>query len=545
MRARDSAKHADIIVFPELAVCGYIPEDLLFNTNFLRACEEAIAKLQRKIKNDRGPAILIGAPRRVVPRRTSACINKSALYNSVFLISSNPNDAIAFRDKGCIPNYGVFDEARYFSKAQEFTPINFTKINHNSEKIQCKLGVMVCEDLWSSEIASKLAENNADILIVVNASPFEIKKDEQRIANASALVKKTNIPLLYVNQVGGQDELLYDGSSFALNTSGEIIKMPAFQEQVTIFRYQNNSINIEKTSPTPKSSHSSTSTKNNNEIIYRAITMGIHDYLAKNSITNIVLGLSGGIDSALCATLACDAISPERVTAIFLPSPYTSRESHEDALELANTLRITLHNIPINEPMQVIAKAFSDAIHNNYTGITAENAQARIRAILLMAFSNHTNALLLATGNKSEYATGYTTIYGDMCGGYAPLKDLYKTQVLNLAQWRNTLSDKPIPTRIITKHPSAELRPHQRDDETLPPYEKLDRILQYLIEGSETPEGKKSLAQEPEITTRILALLHASEHKRRQAPPGPKIGQRAFGRDRRYPISKHFNSTCY
>ena len=531
LHARKQALHLepklDLAVSSELVLCGYQPDDLLQEDSFLDACEAGIAALQRAIDADGRASLLLGAPRRAETKMLSThSFSKTSpsrtLFNSAVLLA--PHAPPLWHDKSLLPNYGVFDEKRYFSASNAAcTSLLFKGL---------RLGIMICEDMWQPQVAESLAQSEAALFLVLNASPFERGKAVRRIGVARKHVANHGVPLLYVNQVGGQDELLFDGGSFALNGNEEPFRMPFFEEAVQIFRFHDGRL-APQLSPADKR-RTSSPIPPCEELIWQGITTGIRDYAHKNDFCQIILGLSGGIDSALCALLACEAVGAARVHALFLPSPYTSAASGEDARLLATRLGITLKELAIEEAMRSVAHSFEEALGEACEERVAENIQARLRALFLMAYANRTDALLLATSNKSEVATGYTTLYGDMGGGYAPLKDLYKTEVYALARWCNKRRAM-IPESILTKAPSAELRFDQRDEDALAPYEQLDALLRELIEG----EGG-DVACDAALRRRVSGLLRRSEHKRFQSPPGPKLGRRAFGRDRRYPITNRF-----
>lgn len=552
LQARKDAGEVELVVFSELALCGYIPEDLLYRQKFLQACADGIERLQKELIEDKGASILFGAPRQSkaspeeleqkLERRFERLACRAKLYNSAFLIDSSKDSHISYCDKSHLPNYGVFDEKRYFEPAKTCLPLSLQGI---------KLGVMLCEDFWYDDVATSLSSSAADLLIVLNASPFERDKYKHRLSRAEKIVSKTSLPLLYVNQVGGQDELVFDGGSFALSASitdkdsniASPITMPFFEEQTTSLEYRDKQIMFADVSKLEEYDRASRDRgmDDTRAITYRAIELSIRDYVRKNGISGVVLGISGGIDSALCATLACDALGASRVEGLFMPSPYTSLESEEDSHALAKKLGFRLRVLAIDDAMGSISSIFSEGIGESYAGVAAENVQARLRGVLLMAFANHFstssgNFLLLSTGNKSEYATGYTTLYGDMCGGFAPLKDLYKTEVYSLCIWRNLgmgySSENVVSTSILTKSPTAELRPNQVDEDSLPPYISLDSFLRDFLENDIIPPMQRK---------KINFSIQPSEHKRWQSPPGPKLGQCSFGRERRYPISNHFS----
>ncbi|MEE2746579.1 MAG: NAD+ synthase, partial [Pseudomonadota bacterium] len=435
-------------------------------------------------------------------------------------------------------SYGVFDEARVFSSGPLSGPISFNNV---------RLGLMICEDMWEQEVAENLQETGAEIFIVINGSPFEVDKPDQRLNLAVARIKECGIPLAYVNQVGGQDELVFDGGSFVINKDCNLrIQFKTWESQVVHTKWREREDGWDCSKGTLETSY--TSDQKELEHIYKAMVLGLRDYTRKNNFPGIILGLSGGIDSALSATIAVDAVGPKLVHCVMMPSPFTSDESTEDARALSENLQLKYTSIPINNGISVFDSMLKNSFIDISKDTTEENIQARIRGILIMALSNKFGYLPLTTGNKSEMSVGYSTLYGDMCGGYSVLKDAYKTTVFSLANWRNTFlpadvcgtSKQPIPERIITKKPSAELRANQFDEDTLPPYEMLDPILKNLIEGEKNLEDLIEAGYKQEIIQRIWQMLDTAEYKRRQAPPGVKLSSRAFGRDRRYPITNKF-----
>ncbi len=529
LRARGKALRLeptlDLAVSSELALCGYQPDDLLLEEAFLDACEAGIRALQRAIDADGRASLLLGAPRRAGVEEQTTHPLRQKLYNSAVLLA--PDTPPRWHDKSLLPNYGVFDEQRYFSASEvACSCLPFRGL---------RLGIMVCEDMWQPQVAASLARSDAELFLVLNASPFERGKALRRIEAARKHVARYGVPLLYVNQVGGQDELLFDGGSFALNANEEPFRMPFFEEGLRVFRLHAETTGTKRRLAPVDEKAKPLSLPPWEALAWQGITTGIRDYARKNDLREVVLGLSGGIDSALCAVLASEAVGVARVRALFLPSPYTSEASFEDARLLATRLGMSLKELALEEAMRSVARSFEEATGEACEGIVAENIQARLRALFLMAYANRNEALLLATSNKSECATGYTTLYGDMGGGYAPLKDLYKTEVYALARWYNSRQTL-IPERILTKAPSAELRFDQRDEDALAPYEQLDGLLRELI------EGERGVVVDAALRKRVSRLLRRSEHKRFQSPPGPKLGRRAFGRDRRYPIVNRFCS---
>ncbi|GJL84488.1 MAG: NAD+ synthase [Micavibrio sp.] len=507
---KDVPQDTDLIIFPEMIICGYPPEDLVLKPFFMDSVEQAIKALVDESKNHNA-ALLLSTPWRI----------DGKTYNAIHLV--HKGKILATRTKRHLPNYGVFDEQRLFTPGPLPEPMEFKDI---------QLGVMVCEDMWHSDSAGYLKQKGAEILIVINASPFDSKKHDIRLHLAQARTDETGLPLLYVNQVGGQDELVFDGGSFVLDDKGiQKIRFPEFEERLDTITFKKNDNGIAFTGdqnlPPPLREH---------ESIYRAVALGLHDYIEKNNFPGVLLGLSGGIDSALSAAIAVDALGPERVHCVMMPSRYTSQDSLDDAKEQADALGIKLDTIPIEPVVEQFNTIMSD--HKD-SSVTFENIQSRTRAVILMGLSNATEKMVLSTGNKSEMAVGYATLYGDMCGGFNALKDIYKTQVYELARWRNE-QGQVIPERVIAKIPTAELKDNQSDQDTLPPYETLDDILMCLIEQDMSINDIAKRGHGREMVEKIWQMLGRAEYKRWQSPPGIKITSRAFGRDRRYPITNHF-----
>lgn len=529
-RAEAASLGADLMVASELVLCGYPPEDLVLKAHFLEEVEAALDALALETA-DGGPALLIGAPWREDRTRQEAL--RGHVFNAAFLLADG--EVAAVRCKHELPNYGVFDEVRVFKPGPLPGPVSFKGV---------RLGVMVCEDMWFEDVAECLEESAAELLVVINGSPFEWDKYDERMQLAVARVVETGLPLVYVNQVGGQDELVFDGGSFVLNADRALAtQMPAFETAIALtawHRGEDDSWHCEAGGMEPL--------EEGLEPIYRALILGLRDYVGKNGFPGVVIGLSGGIDSALSAAIAADALGAEQVRCVMMPSPYTSRESLEDAAECAGLLGLQLDEVSIEPAMQAFETMLRPLFDSLPPDTTEENIQARARGILLMALSNKFGHMVLSTGNKSEMSVGYATLYGDMCGGYNVLKDVYKTMVYKLSQWRNQALPKGalgpagrvIPERIITKAPSAELKPDQTDQDSLPPYEALDDILACLIEGEVPVEGIVARGHERATVNRVWRMLENAEYKRRQAPPGVKITRRAFGRDRRYPIVNAF-----
>jgi NAD+ synthase len=529
-RARAAAAGADLVVYSELVVVGYPPEDLVLKPALQDAARRAVEALATDT-GDRGPAVIVGAP----------WLEGEKLYNAMLLLQGGR--VVTARHKHDLPNYGVFDEKRVFAQGAVPGPIAFPFTGARGGE-QIRLGGMVCEDMWTEDVAEALEESGAEILIVPNGSPFEHDKQDVRLNLAVARVTETGLPLIYCNQVGGQDELVFDGASFVLNADRRLAAQAiAFEEQLLITRWRRAADGVWTCTQggfaTPITDM---------EAIYRAMCLGLRDYVEKNRFPGVVLGLSGGIDSALSAAVAVDALGPERVHAVMMPSRYTSTASTEDAIAVADALGIRLDAVPIEPAVEGFAGMLEPLFQGRAPDITEENIQARIRGVILMAISNKLGSMVLTTGNKSEMSVGYATLYGDMCGGYSVLKDVYKTMVFALARWRNQqlpadargLAGRVIPERVITKPPSAELRPEQTDQDSLPPYEELDAILHGLVEHDLSARELVAQGHDPAVVRKVSNLLDLAEYKRRQAPPGVKITHKAFGRDRRYPITNTF-----
>ena len=512
----------DLIVFPEMAICGYPPEDLVLKPAFMDRVEKSVRKLARESKNF-SAHLIVGSPWR----------SRGKIFNTAHLIGDGK--IIATRKKRHLPNYGVFDEQRLFSSGPLPAPVDFK--GH-------KLGLMICEDMWHPDVAAHLKQKGADILIVLNASPYEVAKNEQRLERARTRVSETNLPLLYINQCGGQDELVFDGASFVLNEGGQmVLQAEEFVEDIhhTVWEKA-------PAGPWLCLTDKILLTHQAPEAIYQAIMIGLRDYVTKNGFPGVIIGLSGGIDSALTAAIAVDALGHDAVHGVMMPSIYTSNESLEDAAALSKNLNIHCDTIPITNGVTAFEEALAPHFTPQTPGTTHENIQPRCRGIILMALSNANGRLVLSTGNKSELAVGYATLYGDMCGGFNVLKDIYKVQVYELARWRNAHrpdhglgpAEMVIPERSITRAPTAELKPDQTDQDSLPPYETLDDILQCLIEHEMNIEDIAARGHDAALVKKVWRMVDAAEYKRRQAPPGVKITARAFGRDRRYPITNGF-----
>jgi NAD+ synthase len=492
---------ADLVVFSELVICGYPPEDLILMPTFIEDCMARAKALVAECKDM--PAFILTTPWAEGGKR----------YNAALFAEKGEIKSIIYKNN--LPNYGVFDEWRVFSQGALPAPVEFK--GH-------KLGILICEDIWFPEGAAHLKKLGAEIILSPNGSPYHTSKRQMRHDIISSRVKETGIPLLYVNQVGGQDDLVYDGGSMLYAGNGEKVFQAPYCEEF---------IGIIAPPLTPPQAGGRRS--GGEQDIYNVLKLSLSDYVAKNKFPGIILGMSGGIDSALSAAIAADALGADKVRCVMMPSRFTSKESLEDAEECAKAIGCPYEIISIESAM----KAFEETIPD-LSGLSHENMQSRIRGAILMSLSNQTGAMVLTTGNKSEMAVGYTTLYGDMCGGYNVLKDVYKMTVYDLAEWRNEQS-QVIPERILTKAPSAELRDNQTDQDSLPPYEVLDDMLLALIEGRCSVEEMAEKGFDPALSLKISALVDKAEYKRRQSAPGPKITPMAFGRGRRYPITNGYN----
>jgi NAD+ synthase len=526
--ARETARiaSADLVVFPELFLAGYPPEDLVLKPAFQAACRAAVETLARETA-DGGPAMLIGTP----------WIEEGKLHNACALLDAGRIAALRF--KANLPNYGVFDEKRLFCRGQPAGPVTVRGV---------RIGVPICEDLWLEEsadyenVVETLAETGAEILVSPNGSPYARDKGDVRLSVAVARVTESGLPLVYLNQIGGQDELVFDGASFALNGDLSLAaQLPAFEECLVTLRFTKSGDEWRCAGPVAALPES-------DKADYAACVLGLRDYVGKNGFPGVLLGISGGIDSALCAAIAVDALGADQVHGVMLPYRFTAPHSIADAGELAGRLGIRYEVLPIAQAVSGFETILSDLFKNLPRDITEENLQARTRGTLLMAISNKTGLMVMTTGNKSEMSVGYATLYGDMNGGFNPIKDLYKTQVVRLAALRNTWkpdgalgpAGEVIPPDIIARPPTAELREDQRDEDSLPPYDLLDAILQRLVEREQPLDEIIADGFDREAVVRIDHLLNIAEYKRRQAAPGVKVTARNFGRDRRYPITNRF-----
>ena len=523
LKARNdtNSENADLIVFSELFMSGYPPEDLVLRYSFLDEIDKYLKLLVEETKKP-GPAILVGLPVR----------DKNQIFNSVVLIDNG--EIISIQHKCHLPNYDVFDEERIFDKGNLPGPINFRGL---------KIGVAICEDIWHEDVVECLAETGAELLIVLNGSPYNREKQDLRTNVAMQRVVESGLGLIYVNQIGGQDELVFDGGSFVINPDYSMpVKLPNFVSNIqsTLWTKDNDKWLC-------KTVVQQTDTEELVDI-YSACVIGLRDYVQKNKFKEVLIGLSGGIDSAIVSCIAVDALGSENVQCVMLPSKYTSKESLADAIECAENLGINPDEISIEKMVDAAEDQLNPFFEGTNKDITEENIQSRIRAVLLMALSNKFNKLLLTTGNKSEMAVGYATLYGDMSGAFNPIKDIYKTEVYKIAEMRNNTkpefclgpNHEVIPKNIITKAPTAELRDNQKDQDSLPEYDVLDDILYKLIEEEISVKDIIKSGHDKQWVTKIQNLLYISEYKRRQAPPGVKISSKNFGKDRRYPITNNF-----
>ncbi len=509
-QARDELG-ADLVIFPELTLSGYPPEDLLFHAGFRRQIEASLARIREAIS---GIAVLLGYPEYE---------GEYGIYNSAVLLRDG--DILAHYRKQCLPNYSVFDEKRYFDPGDEPCVVELKGI---------RLGITICEDIWEVAPSAQARRMGAQAIVAINGSPYELDYQKTREAVIRERVEETGVPFVYVNMVGGQDELVFDGGSLVMDARGELTqRAPPFDEgmfpaEIALVDGQVKPVPGEIVPLLPEE-----------ESVYRALVMGVRDYVDKHGFPGVVLGLSGGVDSALTLAVAVDALGRDRVQAVMMPSRYTAQMSLEDARKQAERLGVAYRVISIEGLFEAALGALADVFEGLPPDATEENIQSRCRGLILMALSNKTGWMLLTTGNKSEMAVGYATLYGDMAGGFAPIKDCSKTMVYRLARYRNGITPV-IPERVLTREPSAELRPDQKDTDSLPPYDILDPILEAFIEDDLSVQQIAERGYERATVGRVLEMVKRNEYKRRQAPPGIRISGRAFGRDWRYPITSRY-----
>ena len=509
LAAEAAAGGAALVAFPELTLSGYPPEDLLLRPSFLAACQGELAALAA---DSADVAVLVGHPH-----------SEGEVFNAASLLRQGRVEATAH--KQALPNYGVFDDMRYFQPGHETATAVIDGVT---------VGLLICEDVWRSEPAAQAAAAGAQLLLVINASPWDDAKQAEREAVLVARARETGCAIAYLNLVGGQDEVVYDGASILVNGDGSVAaRAPAFVDALLWAEFDTETRML-AAHDWPRATDPGA-----DATLYHALVRGIRDYIDKNGFPGVLLGLSGGIDSALTLALAVDALGAGRVTAVMMPTRYTSQLSLDGARAQAERLGVDYHVIGIEPVTDAFLAALAPAFAGKGADTTEENLQSRTRGVTLMALSNKHGRLLLATGNKSEMAVGYCTLYGDMCGAYAPLKDVYKTAVYRLARWRNAQAggEEAIPVAVIDRPPSAELRDNQTDQDSLPPYEVLDAILERFIEGEQSQAEIAAAGFAAEVVHRVVRLVLANEFKRRQSAPGPRVTTRAFGRERRYPIT--------
>ena len=538
-RVRDSARRAkalgaDLVIFPELTLSGYPPEDLLFHRGLRIQLERALEQLERDVNDAANnlPALLVGYPEY---ENVDAQLR---IYNSArLLVRGQPS--INYR-KNCLPNYRVFDEKRYFEPGRTASVVTLGGV---------RLGLSICEDIWEPEPAQAARAAGAELLLVINASPYEQRKQRERERVIRERIAETGLPVIYVNLVGGQDELVFDGRSCVIDAGGNaVLRAPAFEESLTTVDVAHDAagrLTLRATAPDAVAAELGPE-----ESVYGALVLGVRDYVNKHRFPGVVMGLSGGVDSALTMAIAVDALGADRVQVVMMPSRYTSQMSRDDAAAQARTLGVAYSVISIEDMFAATLAALAEQFAGRKPDTTEENIQARCRGVLLMAISNKTGRMLLTTGNKSEMAVGYATLYGDMNGGFAPIKDCSKMLVYRLARYRNDLARRRgehagadvIPQRVLEREPSAELRPDQKDTDSLPPYEILDAILEAFIEEDLSVDEIVSRGFDRAVVGRVLDMVKRNEYKRRQSPPGIRVSRRAFGRDWRYPITNGYQA---
>ena len=518
-QARDE-HDAQAIIFPELTLTGYPPEDLLMRPGLHRAVTHALSDIKSQVS---GIDIILGFPKQIVKHSDSS--SSGNLFNTAAVIRDG--EVVAEYNKCELPNYGVFDEKRYFTEGVDPCVVDIGGVS---------VGITICEDVWVSENIQKSKQAGASLIVNLNASPYRIQKSQEREAQLMSRVRESGLPIIYVNLVGGQDELVFDGQSLVMAMDGTICqRAPAFEEGLIVVNFDiadDGSVIPQAGAVAPPLDET--------ESIYNALVLGVKDYINKNNFPGAILGLSGGIDSALCLAITVDAIGADRVEAVMMPSRYTLDMSVEDAQQQAELMGVEHHVLPIEDAFNSFLGILEEEFSGTEPDTTEENIQARCRGILLMAISNKKHKMVITTGNKSEMSVGYATLYGDMAGGFAVLKDVPKLLVYRLANYRNSLSPV-IPQRVIDRPPSAELAENQQDTDSLPPYEVLDVILEMYIEQDRCADDIIASGYDAGIVRRVIRLVNQNEYKRRQAAPGVRISQRAFGRDRRYPITSAYD----
>jgi NAD+ synthase (glutamine-hydrolysing) len=508
-KARDELR-ADVVLLPELTLCGYPPEDLLFHRGLRTQIERALLDLQQAVPEI---GVMVGFPEYA----------DGQIYNAAALLYGGTE--LGRHRKACLPNYRVFDEKRYFTPGTQATVVNFKGF---------RLGLVICEDVWESPSVAAASRDGAELLLIINASPYELHKQREREQVLADRIREVHLPAAYVNLLGGQDELVFDGNSFAMDAQARVtMRADAFKEGLYAVEFTRRDGAVVPVSGVVAPELS------DEESVYHALVLGVRDYVTKHGFPGVVLGLSGGVDSALTLAIAADALGANSVHAVMMPSRYTSQMSREDATSQARMLGVSLSSISIEDMYEVTLGALKDEFVGRKPDATEENIQARCRGVLLMGISNKTGRMLLTTGNKSEMSVGYATLYGDMAGGFAPIKDCSKLLVYRLARYRNSLSPA-IPQRVIDREPTAELRHDQRDTDSLPPYEVLDPILEGFIEDDLSVDEIVERGFDRPVVARVLDMVKRAEYKRRQAPPGVRVSRRAFGRDWRYPITNGY-----
>ena len=502
---------ADLVLFPELTLCGYPPEDLLFHRGFRRQIEQGLERVRQEVQD---ASVVVGFPE----------YTRAGIYNSAALISGGAIAAV--HRKAELPNYKVFDEKRYFQPGAQPTVV---------DRQGFRVGMLVCEDIWEPESTQLARSDGAELLVVINASPYELHKQREREDIARIRARDVGLPLAYVNMMGGQDELVFEGNSFVMDADGRVVmRAPAYEEGLYAVEFvrQGRGKVVPKQGPVAPELSDEAS-------VYGALVLGVRDYVNKHGFPGVVMGLSGGVDSALTLAIAVDALGAEHVHAVMMPSRYTSEMSVKDAQEQARSLGVKYSTLSIESMFEATLATLKNEFAGRPPDATEENIQSRCRMLLLMGISNKTGKMLLTTGNKSEMAVGYATLYGDMAGGFAPIKDCSKLLVYRLAAYRNSLG-RVIPQRVIDRPPSAELRPDQKDSDSLPPYDVLDAILEAFIEEDLSVDEIEARGFDRVTVARVLDMVKRNEYKRRQAPPGVRVSRRAFGRDWRYPITNGY-----